>query len=435
MAGWIASRRDDIVSGIIVGVVLILVLTPAIRLWTNHLPLKESVFGIPSLDDPRLDDFAVFYSAGDLIRRGAGEEIYDLEAIRTGQEQLTGRIIDRQTVLPYLNPPFFAAALVPLTTLPFAAAAGIFTALSGLALAAALFVLSRLGKLSPLAGLVFVLAVLASVPVHDTFLHGQTSFFLLLSWADGLLLLTRGRKFEAGLALGLLLLKPQLALLPVAFFLMRRDWSLLRGFAASGLSTLVVSVLVSGPGILGSYFHRLLEAGQWDERNGISTWGMFGWNAFVRATVGPGEEALSLTATIALCALTVFVCAWVLVPRFPVRSREFAAQYGVVAVASLLLSPHLYSQDLVIAVVPIFILLSVVGKPFDTPAWKSWALGASLLLFFHFSILARIGLNFTTLNLVVLLAALSFAVLLGVSTGRQSLEARDRSRMPAPTVV
>ncbi len=362
---------------------------------TSLLTGREVSPAIPSFDPPLLDDLVVFYAGAELVRTGNGDLLYDLESIRESEQQIVGR--DTPFVLPFFNPPAFAALLVPLSFLPFGAAAAVFLAASVAAGGVALALLWRIASLKPLTGMLWLTAFLASLAAHDTLLHGQISSFLMLVWVVVFLAVRAGRNRAAGAVLALLLVKPQLALFPIALLVWKRRWRSLQGFAVVALLGAVVSVLVAGPGVIASYPRFLLAAAGVDEANGVSIWGMFGWNAFVRGITGPDRQGLVTALALVLSLATGAVCLRAWAGKWDAASPRFPAQFAALVVAALLASPHLYRQDLVILAVPAALLLipnreSSLSLPRAAYFMAGWS-----ILFFHFRILPLTGLNLITL--------------------------------------
>lgn len=185
---------------------------------------------------PAVPDFTAFWAAGRLALEGAPALAWDWAAHRAAELEGLGH--DFRGWLPWHYPPPFQLLLAPLAALPLWPAMALW---AGATLALLLWTAARIlpGPLAP--G-----AVLAAAPTAMVLVNGQTGAFLAALLGLGLLGLER-RPAAAGLPLGLLVIKPQLALgVPVALVAGRR-W---RALAAAALAALVLCALSAG--ILGA---------------------------------------------------------------------------------------------------------------------------------------------------------------------------------------
>ena len=146
----------------------------------------------------------------------------------------------------FVNIPIVAYALAPLGALPPLLAALVMT-IVGLALTLATwFMLVRLARLEVREQWLLGFLFLANGPLINGIKWGNLSYYILPALAGGLLLLRMGRSGWAGVLLGLAaVIKPPLALFGI-FFLLRRDWRGLFGFACVGLLTILASLVVFG---------------------------------------------------------------------------------------------------------------------------------------------------------------------------------------------
>ena len=354
--------------------------------------------------DPFLDDFVVFYSAGRMVREGQATAAYDPGAIHSEEAEVVRQPRASIIPLPYFNPPHMLFALSALSCLPTGLAALLFTIIELAAFAAAIAVLSRLRLigLSGAGGLIALLALIASMPFHEVLLHGQISLLLFAAWAAIYVGTIQGRGDRWTVpGLVVLALKPQLALVPLLYLIIRHQWATLARFIAVETALTVVAVAAWGPGIVWDFLSLLRAAAGWEDQNGIWVDAMFGWNAFVRDLIGPqwhmGRAAIAAALSLATLALVASSA------RLP-RRRTPAETLAVLVFASLLVSPHLFSQDLVLAGLPVLILVSR-GPSRERPAWALFGLLGWALTFLHFRYLHTDPLshdvNFVSLWLAV----------------------------------
>ncbi len=362
----------------------------------------------PEIYNPYLDDFTVFYAAGTLARDGAGDEVYDVAAMHKREAEVAGQD-PRQTVeLPFFGPPFTLGVFAGLAVLPLGASAAVWTVIGLLSVALCAIGLARQRRgLSATTLLIWALGILAAPPFFQTLIHGQTSFFLV----SGFVLLIpsvakSGRVWPTTFGLVLIAHKPQMAILPVAYLLLVGEWRpvVRAGAVVAGLS--IASMAVLGWHIAIDHIRLLVSATQWHDSNGISIWGMFGWNAFF-AGLGLGTS-LSRVLTIA-ADLTTVVVVFISVRRAGARHSLGAdSRLALLIFASLLVSPHVYEHDVLLAAIPCF-LLSTTGTADSKLIWGLFSCVGWVLLYFHFDLLVATSINFTVIWLTtgLILAALT----------------------------
>jgi dolichol-phosphate mannosyltransferase len=407
------------------------VLWLAIGLWAALMPRVMPQLQNSTSPGPGLDDFGVFYSAATMVRDGDGAQIYDLDALARAESRTYERPTSRDGALPYFNTPAFAAALVPLTLLPVGTAASVFLLATGVLCVIALLLLWRESRVGYAGAWLLFAMVLVHQSTQDTIYHGQLSFVLLFSFVSAFAAFRRGDDRLGGFALGLLLLKPNLLVAPLAVLLWKRRRDALIGLAAAAVICTLVSVAASGPSVVWRYPEFLRQASLWDDEHGIGIAGMFGWNAFVRGQLGPGhaDSVLLWSSLLSLPTLAITLWTW----RGPWRGdgRTFATQFSALVMCSLLINPHVYRQDMILMLIPGFLLLgSTEGRVRHVLAlalFGSWA-----VFLYHFSLLRVTGWN-TSAPLMA--ALLGFAALLTLRRMRpfDAMTARVRGVFaPAP---
>jgi hypothetical protein len=351
--------------------------------------------------DPYMDDFVVFYAAGRIVNDGRASSVYDPAAVHRREAAVVAEPAWAIIPLPYYNPPHLLFGLAALSTLPIATAALLFTLVQLGAFAAALAILARarLLGLSGLGGSIAILALVASMPFHEVLLRGQISLVLFAAWAAIYLgaFHDKGDRWTVP-GLAVLALKPQLAVVPLLYLLVQRRWATLARFAAVEAACTTLAVVAWGPGILVDFVALLKAASGWEDQNGIWVDAMFGWNALVRDLVGPQVHVARSVVSGGLSAATLALIAAVTHRRD--THRKSAETFAVLVFASLLVSPHLFAQDLVLAGLPL-LLLATRGPDRERHAWAlfgvlGWALTFVHFRFVHTDPLAH-DINFVTL--------------------------------------
>ncbi len=179
-------------------------------------------------------DFMAFYLAGRIVAEGHGTELYDIHRQRRTQDAvLAPEHLDGLAY--YINPAPVAVAYSVLARLPYLAALHVNTIGMIAAYACAIFLLARhLSALYPHRNIVAMIGMLW-FPMSQTVTGGQNAALTLLLLVVAYQACVRGQAVLAGMALGLLLFKPQYALPFIGLLAMQRQWR-----------TVLTAVLVGG---------------------------------------------------------------------------------------------------------------------------------------------------------------------------------------------
>ena len=389
-------------------------------------------------------DFIAFYTGGTFVREGRRSLLYDLGAVRGFQHHLAGPLgIDLgDNFGPFWNPPFYAWVFAPLSALSFPAALGVWTILSLSALAAALVLLARMlpsrvggSEEKPIGwrewGLVPAL-VLVSMPFLQAVSHGQNTFSSLLLLALTVTAWRGGHALRAGLVAGLLFYKPQVGTVLAVVLALNLGWRALVGIAVTGSALLLVNLLTL-PGTLGDYLHRLPENVHYMQVEHTYLWERHAtfkgfWRLLLQGR-GPGEAALAArTLTAACCAALgggVLAAAW----RWrratgPRRDRLIAATVA----AMPLLMPFYFDYDLLLLAVPAVLLAGewLAGNPAEPrrPADR-WLIRAWVALFAWLFVNSALASR-TRVNLTVALVT----VIAGLLVRRAWRREGEKSALP-----
>jgi hypothetical protein len=171
------------------------------------------------------EDYVALYVAGDFVLEGRGADIYDADAIASREHEIVGRGVGGTGSLAFFNPPFVALLFTPLALLPIATAAlVILLANAILAIAAGVVIHSQLGITSRRVTAIFWLAVLSFEPALYAVGQGQLSMFLIWGFLGFFIFQRQGKPGHSGVALALLLVKPQTAALVIPILAWKRQW-------------------------------------------------------------------------------------------------------------------------------------------------------------------------------------------------------------------
>lgn len=266
----------------------------------------------------------------------------------------------------YANLPLAAWLLRPIASLPLWTGMAVFLLASAVAMLAGARILEGLlpRTLSGRRRSLLVVLTVASLPAAMTLVLGQWDGFTLLAAAGALWALSTDRPLAAGLLLSVLLVKPQLVWLVPPLLLAASRWRLLAGFAVGTAVWLGSGLLLIGPSQLAAMVSLVRS-----RQSGESI-----YTAGLPALVGRAGPGAVFAAAVVLAA-TVLVLAW----RFRgfLRSAGPAVTVSLGICASVLCSPHVFSDDLLVTAVPIVVL--AMSRPRAALAF-ALALNAAFLL-------------------------------------------------------
>jgi len=311
-----ARRKLWPVVGLVVGLILI-----GWDLWAAA-GIYVSQYGVRN-------DFRLAYSAALVGLRNGYSHLYDLEAQRAAIESL-GAGFNPQ---PFISTPPLAWLVTPLTLLPFSIALVVWTVLLLAALAWTWYLLAPSIGIAKAAHLALLLGVF---PVAFGVMVGQPGALVAAAVATAWWLLHRGHPVWAGIALSLIVLKPQMAFLVPICLLASGHSRSFGGWLAASLVFGLLALALLGPDGVARYLDvlRQTQTPAWDITRRYS----------ISGPIGLGPLLNVMQAVVAVIAI---VAAW--------RHRQDGPEIPMAAgiVGSLLATPYLGFQD--------FVMLMVAG--------------------------------------------------------------------------
>jgi hypothetical protein len=322
-----------------------------VMLWHTRVQIRQG-YG----------DFASFYTAGTLVRRGLGAELYSLAAQWKVQQEFASEVKIRQGPLAYLRPPFEALLFSIFARWPYVTALLLWTSLKFVLLATIPFIVVR-GRFWKESFPLWTTSILAlgTFPAFMDMLTGQDAVLLAFLFAVCFRQLEAGQDTGAGVTLGLALVKFQLA---IPFFLVL--WisgrkRVLPGFVTSASVVLAISAAAVGWRALLKYPGYLLALNR-SVGVGIAPETQINLRGLLALLVGrlpyPGPIHWTL-APVAVGAIVYTGLIWQKAgPRF------LAEGFGLAAIVAIVTSYYACDYDLLLLIVP---LLAMRTRPDDAP--------------------------------------------------------------------
>jgi hypothetical protein len=319
-------------------VTLCLCLNASVALW--------ALWSHPALNS----DFLAFWSFPRFAAAGNVLGIYDAPALQKFQKTLYPGF---HSFYPFLYPPTWLVVTFWLKNFGFATAQTIWT-LSGLAaLAAAAWRFFPPGWRA-----VGVLAMLASPAALLNGATGETGFFSTALLLAGFAALPR-RPVLAGVAFGLLTLKPQLGVLIPLFLLARGEWRAIAAAAITALALIALSCIFFPPALWREWAHTLpaYQAGYFSAGAKL--------NLNIIVTIAANLVTLGVPVKTAWAAQVCSTLAVAIAVFFAARRAERNLAEALLFAGIFLAVPHAYAYDSIILSAALVLLAGFgVTSPF-----------------------------------------------------------------------
>jgi hypothetical protein len=307
-----------------IGVTLVFAMYAAKAAWMNYV-------------DPPGVDFVSFWAAGRMAADGLPADAYNV-ALHRALELTAGKLGGLQ---PFPYPPPFLLVVLPFGFAPFWLAFDLWVASTAI---------------------IYFLAFRRIAPWPYTFAYpttltnalvGQNGLLTSAIFALGYTHLER-KPLIGGAVLGLLVIKPQLALLVPIALLAGGYLRSLAAAAASALALIILAYLAFGEETYRAFFaiahqQAALMTGRIPWPKVASVFGI------LRFAGVPAVAALAVHGAVAAGAACATWTAW---------RRKFSTRVEIVAAASLLVSPYLFNHDSLLMMIPIGWLIVHRRRPF-----------------------------------------------------------------------
>jgi alpha-1,2-mannosyltransferase len=355
-------------------------------------------------------DFVQFYTMGRLSLTGRASEIYNQAAFSAAQEEFIPA--SAGALYHPVYPPQMALIMSPIALLPYAIAAVVWTCISVLVYVGVIAMVWRHFRRELSDSALVGAAAAMFPPFWYVLLFGQNSVLILMIFFLAWRALEGRHSFLAGMVFGLLAIKPQFAIPLVVIVLMGREWSVLAGAAVSLALQAMGVAAVFGGAVLVDYLKQVPTVVSSANQLEPYLYKSLSLRTLTRL-VGSG---FGLPAWIALTLLVLAGTGRAWVSAAPLHVR-----IGVVALASVLVSPHLIIYDAVLLALPLLWCGAWVEAgqgPHREYFWPAvYGLFAALWLVMPATVTFGIGGGTVFMVIGILLLVWIFAAV-AISTGR-----------------
>jgi alpha-1,2-mannosyltransferase len=401
-AGWLTPRRLR-AHGLILGIVLWLV-----YLWTVATPgLRDREGNLKGTD------FLHFYTLGLIAREHRGPELYDMKI----QSELAATHVPQASGLPYLPlyPPQTSILFAPLAHLSYIHALAVSWMISATLYFLCCYWIWRSCPNLRTHGVTVAILAAAFPAFFHLIAWGQTSALALVCFTGAYLSLRSKREFLAGIVLGCLAFKPQLALAAAVLFIGAGSGKVVIGAALSGLAQFLIGVLYYGSQVFHDWLRMLGNLRSELPFLEPKIYQTYCLRTFWSMLIPMPRLALLLYALTAVLTLGITIFLW-RHPSTPLRVRFSALLFTTVLVA-----PHLTVYDLV-TLAPALLLVSdwLISVPMKAVKTQ---LGTALYCVYLFPVAPIAWL--THVQLAVIAMAVVLFLLWGQSRFSSLLEAAN----------
>jgi alpha-1,2-mannosyltransferase len=293
-------------------------------------------------------DFLHLYVLGSLADGHRGADLYNMEA----QSAFAAQRVSEAAGIRYLPlyPPQVSIFFAPLERFSYAGALILWLAATTLIYGCCCYAMWRVCQNLHEYKLEVIILALAFPAFWHLIAWGQTSALALAFFTLAFFALRARREFLAGLALGCLTFKPQLAVATAIIFLFSFQWKILAGAILAAAAQLSAACFYYGFGPLRDWTRTLfnlpavlplLEPKIYQTHSLRTFWTiLLPW----------------LPASIILYIVSAVLVSWLTVVCWKSK-LPLSLRYSALLLSSVLLAPHLTVYDLVI-LAPVFLLLS-----------------------------------------------------------------------------
>lgn len=283
-------------------------------------------------------DFISFWAAGRLVLEGHPALAYNIHVHRLMEQSIHPHV----GLIPFPYPPPFLAIVTPFALPSFGIGATLWTALT-----AGFFALAA-RRMAPLS------YAFGNAPSCVNFMIGQCGFLICGIFILGLSLISTA-PVAAGAVLGLMVLKPQLALLLPVAMLAGREWRVIAAAAVTVVAVLALGLILFGADAYVGFWNILPHYVGFMRDSRLPKYEIASVFGLLRFWDVPQSIALAMHLAVALTATALTARAW----RLKLDER-----IPILAASTMLMSPYFFTYDCLLIAVPLAWLARHERSPF-----------------------------------------------------------------------
>lgn len=297
--------------------------------------VRTNGFTTDSIGRPGVD-FSAFWSASYLAMKGPAVKVYDYETLQPIIAAFGAVKGDGSFFLPWTYPPTFLLLVMPLSLLPFAVSYVLFVGSTAVLYIAALIKILRFPDVPRYA---VWLPVLAFPGIHEAASLGQNSMLTagLAAWS---LICLREQPVLSGVLIGLLSVKPQLALLFPFALVADGAWKAFASAAAMAALLAACSVALLGWDTVPAFLASGMALKQ-----SVLEQGEIAWRHCPTVFAMMRRAGASIPAAYLTQGMFAVFATWALVKVWRGRSSA-GLRIAALAASTLLVSPYLWHYEL-----------------------------------------------------------------------------------------
>jgi Glycosyltransferase family 87 len=310
-------------------------------------------FSTPGLFDRagniKFQDFLAFYIPARQILQNHSSQLFDASATSAEVQAIVSG--PNRIFLPALYGPQVGLFFVPLAHFSFSVAAWMWATFSMLLYFACMYSVWRTcPNLRAYPGTV-ALAALAFPPLFHFFARSQISALLLACFTLAFFAFRAEHDWLAGIALGLLIFKPQFLVAIPFVLLLAGAWKVLSGVIVSAIAQLALTWTYFGSAVIRAYFDTMLHMSRWiaNVEPGPAHIQMHSLRSFWILLLPSPQFALALYLISSIVIVALAAATFRL-------SNSVAVRFSALTLAAVLVNPHLFIYDLLV-LAPVLLFL------------------------------------------------------------------------------
>jgi hypothetical protein len=295
-------------------------------------------------------DLTQYLTGAGIVRDGKIKALYE----RSTQVEYQNKLVEPKRVnglLAFRTPPIIAALFIPLTFLKHSTTFSIICAINCLLLLLTIYLTSKELKLNKHSLLIGTLFLPLFIPLWATFAASQVTILILFFIVMSYIKINKAQYLRAGLLLGLLFLKAEfLILIPLVLACspIKKSLKVAKGVAISITALILINVFLMGPSFLTVYPKFLFQSEN-------INYGTAPTHNFNLTAVYPLNSSLAFSIAAYLFFLIVIYIS---------RRKGMPAHllFAVCVLLTPLLNIHTMPTDLVVLIVPLYLVIDYFWK-------------------------------------------------------------------------